>query len=110
MANTLGHRANQPVVAGEHGDDPVGFAELVLAQHHRSIPVQPHRYQFVTTLRRHPVHAPIMSIPMSNPPDRRFPTLTDQLYQLASGELTSAELVRHSLHAIGLSQSTLNAC
>jgi amidase len=46
---------------------------------------------------------------MSNPPDRRFPTLTDQLYQLASGEVTSAELVRHSLHAIGLSQSTLNA-
>src|SRR3984885_7780733 len=50
-----------------------------------------------------------MSIPMSNPPDRRFPTLTDQLYQLASGEVTSAELVRRSLHAIVLSQSTLNA-
>src|ERR1700730_8776072 len=50
-----------------------------------------------------------MSIPMSNPPDRRFPTLTDQLYQLAAGEVTSNELVRRSLHAIDLSQSTLNA-
>jgi len=108
-AHTFGHRADQPVVAGEQGDDPVGFAELVLAQHHRSIPVQPHRYQFVTTLRRHPAHAPIMSVPMSNSPDHRFPTLTDQLYQLASGEVTSDELVRRSLHAIGLSQSTLNA-
>ena len=46
---------------------------------------------------------------MSNSPNRRFPTLTDQLYQLASGEVTSDELVRRSLHAIGLSQSTLNA-
>ncbi|MGA8548216.1 MAG: amidase family protein, partial [Mycobacterium sp.] len=39
----------------------------------------------------------------------RFPTLTEQLYQLASGEVTSDELVRRSLHAIDLSQSTLNA-
>jgi amidase len=39
----------------------------------------------------------------------RFPSLTDQLYQLASGEVTSDELVRRSLHAIDLSQSTLNA-
>src|SRR5271156_1859177 len=46
---------------------------------------------------------------MSNAPASRFPTLTDQLYQLASGEVTSAELVRRSLHAIDLSQSTLNA-
>jgi hypothetical protein len=30
------------MVAGEQGDDPVGLAELVLTQHHRSIPVQPH--------------------------------------------------------------------
>jgi hypothetical protein len=30
------------MVAGEQGDDPVGFAELVLAQHHRTVPVQPH--------------------------------------------------------------------
>ena len=46
---------------------------------------------------------------MSKSPTSRFPTLTDQLYQLASGEVTSAELVRRSLHAIDLSQSTLNA-
>ncbi|BBY04739.1 amidase [Mycobacterium noviomagense] len=39
----------------------------------------------------------------------RFPTLSDQLYQLASHEVTSDELVRRSLHAIDLSQSTLNA-
>ncbi|WP_199178140.1 amidase [Mycobacterium hubeiense] len=38
-----------------------------------------------------------------------FPTLTDQLYQLASGTATSDELVRRSLHAISASQSTLNA-
>jgi amidase len=46
---------------------------------------------------------------MSNTADRRFPTLADQLYQLASGEVTSDELVRRSLHAIDRSQSTLNA-
>ncbi|MGB8211805.1 MAG: amidase family protein, partial [Mycobacterium sp.] len=46
---------------------------------------------------------------MSNSPTSRFPALTDQLYQLANGEVTSAELVRRSLHAIDLSQSTLNA-
>jgi amidase len=39
----------------------------------------------------------------------RFPTLTDQLYQLTSGAVTSGELVRRSLHAIDASQSTLNA-
>ncbi|ORV42868.1 amidase [Mycolicibacter engbaekii] len=39
----------------------------------------------------------------------RFPTLTEQLYQLASGEATSVDLVRRSLHAIDASQSTLNA-
>ncbi|MBS4727144.1 amidase [Mycobacterium sp. SM1] len=39
----------------------------------------------------------------------RLPTLTDQLYQLANGEVTSEELVRRSLHAINLSQPTLNA-
>lgn len=39
----------------------------------------------------------------------RFPTLGEQLYQLASGSVTSAELVRRSLHAITVSQSTLNA-
>ncbi|MDT5353415.1 MAG: amidase [Mycobacterium sp.] len=46
---------------------------------------------------------------MTRSPASRFPTLTDQLYQLASGEVTSDELVRRSLHAIDLSQSTLNA-
>ena len=40
---------------------------------------------------------------------KRFPTLGDQLYQLASGAVTSGELVRRSLHAITVSQSTLNA-
>src|SRR6201996_6412889 len=50
-----------------------------------------------------------MSILMSNTADRRFPTLTDQLYRLASGEVTSDELVRRSLLAIDRSQSTLNA-
>ncbi|MGH3556945.1 MAG: amidase [Mycobacterium sp.] len=39
----------------------------------------------------------------------RFPTMTDQLYQLASGQVTSDGLVRRSLHAIDTSQSTLNA-
>lgn len=39
----------------------------------------------------------------------RFPTLTDQLYRLTSGAVTARELVRRSLHAIDLSQSTLNA-
>ncbi len=50
-----------------------------------------------------------MSITMSNTVNPRFPTLTEQLYQLANGEVTSDELVRRSLHAIDLSQSTLNA-
>ncbi|AQT79536.1 amidase [Mycolicibacterium litorale] len=40
---------------------------------------------------------------------QRFPTIADQLYQLASGTVTSAELVRRSLRAITASQSTLNA-
>jgi amidase len=39
----------------------------------------------------------------------RLPTLTYQLYQLASGAATSGELVRGSLEAIEASQSTLNA-
>ncbi|MGB3485758.1 MAG: amidase [Mycobacterium sp.] len=39
----------------------------------------------------------------------RFPTVGDQLYQLASGTATSDGLVRHALHAITASQSTLNA-
>jgi amidase len=39
----------------------------------------------------------------------RFPTITNQLYQLAAGTVTSVELVRRSLDAIDASQSTLNA-
>ncbi len=39
----------------------------------------------------------------------RFPTLTYQLYQLASGACTSDDLVRESLNAIEASQTTLNA-
>jgi amidase len=38
-----------------------------------------------------------------------LPTLTDQLYQLASGSVTSVELARRSLEAIEASQPTLNA-
>jgi hypothetical protein len=38
-ANTFGHRANQPVIAGQQGDDPVGFAELVLAQHNSPVSI-----------------------------------------------------------------------
>jgi amidase len=39
----------------------------------------------------------------------RFPTLTQQLFQLASGNATSSDLVRRSLAAIKASQPTLNA-
>lgn len=39
----------------------------------------------------------------------RFPTLTQELYQLAAGQTTSTELVRRSLTAIEASQPTLNA-
>lgn len=39
----------------------------------------------------------------------RFPTLTQQLFQLASGSVTSVELVARSLDAIAASQPTLNA-
>ncbi len=46
---------------------------------------------------------------MTHPSHSRLPTLADQLYQLANGEVTSDELVRRSLHAIDVSQSTLNA-
>jgi amidase len=38
-----------------------------------------------------------------------FPTITNQLYQLAAGTVTSEQLVRRSLDAIDASQSTLNA-
>ncbi len=39
----------------------------------------------------------------------RFPTLTQQLFALASGSVTSDDLVRRSLDAITASQPTLNA-
>jgi amidase len=39
----------------------------------------------------------------------RFPTLTQQLFQLASGSVTSVELVKRSLDAIAASQPSLNA-
>lgn len=44
---------------------------------------------------------------LSRPP--RFPTIGEQLFALASGTVTSLELVRRSLRAITASQSTLNA-
>src|SRR5579875_1183069 len=53
--------------------------------------------------------APILLSAMAHASFFRFPTLSDQLYQLASREVTADELVRRSLHAIDLSQSTLNA-
>ncbi len=43
-AHALGHGTDQTVLAGEQGHDPVGLAELVLAQHHRPISVQPHQH------------------------------------------------------------------
>ncbi|MCH9666437.1 MAG: amidase [Actinomycetia bacterium] len=39
----------------------------------------------------------------------RYPTLTYQLYQLASGAVTAGDLVRRSLAAVEASQDTLNA-
>jgi amidase len=45
----------------------------------------------------------------SRPAGRRLPTLTDLLYQLANGAVTSQELVRRALLAIEQSQPTLNA-
>lgn len=39
----------------------------------------------------------------------RFPTLTQQLFQLASGSVTSVKLVQRSLDAIAASQPRLNA-
>lgn len=46
---------------------------------------------------------------MSNYAVTRFPTLTEQLYQLASGAVTSVELVGQALQAIETSQPKLNA-
>src|SRR3984957_18104977 len=66
------------------------------------------------------VSAPLVSYPVigasesapgsdSGSRDQRLPTLTDLLYQLATRAVTSDTLVRRSLHAIDMSQSTLNA-
>ncbi|MDH6194841.1 amidase [Mycobacterium frederiksbergense] len=46
---------------------------------------------------------------MGKTTDTTFPTLTNQLYELASGAITCEELVGRSLQAISASQSTLNA-
>ncbi len=46
---------------------------------------------------------------MVPPPASRFPTVTDQLFRLASGAVSSVELTRRSLAAIEASQPTLNA-
>jgi amidase len=51
----------------------------------------------------------MLDSPFSRSPRTSFPTLTDQLYQLASGAVTSVQLVRRSLDEIHASQSSLNA-
>ncbi|WP_267886882.1 amidase family protein, partial [Mycolicibacterium mucogenicum] len=48
------------------------------------------------------------SLPEPSAPSR-FPTLTQQLYRLASGAVTSQQIVRQSLDAIAASQLELNA-
>src|SRR6202171_4040908 len=64
----------------------------------------------LTKLVRAPIFSELMATPIESPPaNAPLPTLTGQLYQLASGAVTSDELVRRSLHAITVSQSTLNA-
>ena len=47
--------------------------------------------------------------PASSARQSPLPTLTSLLYRLASGSVTSVELVRQSLDAIEASQPTLNA-
>jgi hypothetical protein len=47
------------VVTGEQGDDPVGLAEFVLAQHDRSVPVQPHPYSLALQTDSNRLAAPI---------------------------------------------------
>ena len=54
----LGHRTHQTVLTGEQRDDPVGLAEFVLAQHDRSVPVQPHRYSLPLGSDSYPFAAP----------------------------------------------------
>src|SRR5262249_36095376 len=115
--NSLGHRADQPVLTREQRDDPVGLAELVLAKHHRPIPVQAHPASLPPCSDKVGRQRRIFSTLMVAPPltsassasTSPFPTLTDLLYRLASGGVTSVELTRQSLDAIDASQPTLNA-
>src|ERR1700754_4792595 len=58
---------------------------------------------FSTLMAVPPVH------PASSAPKSPLPTLTGLLYRLASGSVTSVELVGQSLDAIEASQPTLNA-
>jgi len=110
-AHTLGDRTYQTVLASQEGDDPVGLTELVLTQHHCSIPVQPHRSSLSSTTddiaeARPTFPADILDFDMV---DTRLPTLAEQSYRLANGTVTSADLVNCSLEAIVESQPTLNA-
>src|SRR5580658_10733108 len=41
-ADAFGHRADPPGAAAQHGDDPVGLAELLRPQHDAVIPVELH--------------------------------------------------------------------
>ncbi|CAM4381542.1 Glutamyl-tRNA(Gln) amidotransferase subunit A [Mycobacterium basiliense] len=50
-----------------------------------------------------------MSGSVSGTGGQRLPTLTDLLYQLATGSVTAVDLARRSLREIEVSQSTLNA-
>src|SRR5690349_19066925 len=109
--NPLGHRAHQPVIAREQAHDAIGFPELVLTEHHRSVPVQTHPTSLPLFGMDIGFAAPILwSLMVASPaPGTRFPTLGNQLFALASGSVTSVELVRRSLDAIEASQPTLNA-
>src|SRR5690606_15944704 len=88
--HSLGHRADHAVLAGEQSHDPVGLAELVLAQHHRSIPVQPHRDSVsprgdIDRTATPDILKPSMALTPKTPvrmtPAPRFPTLTQLQYR-----------------------------
>src|SRR6185312_16797044 len=91
--------------------------ELVLAKHHRPIPVQAHPHSFPPCSdkagrQRRDILEMMAEINMPSAftaPATPLPTLTSLLYRLASGSVTSVELTRQSLDAIDASQSTLNA-
>lgn len=100
-SNTFGHRADQPVIAGQQGDDPVASPSLCW----RSTTARS-RYSRITIV-LHPattsrVSAPIVSYPVvgasgsdagaiSGSGNQRLPTLTDLLYQLATRAVTSED-------------------